>query len=86
MADREKKMAWGRRWKNKNLNILSEKSFLDEIKPSFIVFEDLSFGKNKTLLKNSRRKIYCFYIYKSFIFIYKKQCTEQCIIVLCVGF
>ena len=45
MADREKKMAWGRRWKNKNLNILSEKSFLDKIKPSFIVFEDLSFGK-----------------------------------------
>ena len=49
MADRQKK---GEGQKYKNLNISRTKSFLDEVKAFFIVFEGLSFGeKNKNFIK-----------------------------------
>ena len=32
--------------------VKNEKGFLDEIKNIFIVFEELSFGENKNVLKN----------------------------------
>ena len=35
----------------------NEKSFLDEIKKSFIVFERLLFGEKKNVLKNSGHKL-----------------------------
>ena len=35
----------------------NEKSFLDEIKNFFIVFEGLSFGENRNLIKNSGLKL-----------------------------
>ena len=43
MADREKK--WGKMKIRKFKNLKNEKSFLDEIKIFFIVFEGLSFGE-----------------------------------------
>ena len=49
MADREKKRG---RSKYKNLNISRMKRFLDEIKTTSIVFEELSFGE-----KNKNKKI-----------------------------
>ena len=48
MADREKKRG---RWKYKNLNISRMKRFLDEIKTTSIVFEELSFGEKKIIKK-----------------------------------
>ena len=44
MADKEKKR---RTPKKKNEHLENEKSFLDEIKNIFIVFEGLSFGKKQ---------------------------------------
>ena len=44
MADREKKRG-GRKYKNLNIYLKNEKSFLDEIKSFFIVFKELSFDE-----------------------------------------
>ena len=50
MADREKKERKTKIQKHEYLK--SKKSFLDEIKTFFIVFEGLSFGENKKLINN----------------------------------
>ena len=49
MADREKKKAKTEIEKFEYLE--NEKPFLDEMKTFFTVFEGLSFGKNKNLIK-----------------------------------
>ena len=55
MADLGKK---GRKTKIQKFDYLeNEKSFLDEIKNTFIVFEGLSFGENRNLIKNSGHKL-----------------------------
>ena len=51
MADMEKKE--GKTEIQKLEYVKNEKGFLDEIKNIFIVFEELSFGENKNMLKNS---------------------------------
>ena len=50
MADKEKKERKTKIQKHEYLK--SKKSFLDEIKTFFIVFEGLSFGENKKLINN----------------------------------
>ena len=50
MADREKQERKTKIQKHEYLK--SKKSFLDEIKTFFIVFEGLSFGENKKLINN----------------------------------